>query len=416
VTDPPASPRRQADDGFWWGTASSSTQCEGAAPASDWYRWEQAGRAPRSGDGNGFATRYAEDFALLGEYRLTHQRLSLEWARLEPAPGRHDPAAVEHYRQILTAARDAGISTWACLHHFSLPGWFSEDLPGMIDRSTRTHWHRHVDWVAETFGDLVFAWLPINEPNAFAVLGYRVGRHPPGVARADRYAEALEAIHLANYEAWRLLQGGDQPVATAHNLSPVHAATRGSNPHELTAAQDRARSMDEGMWCWTRALRDGVLEVPGRAAIEIGDLAGSFDLIGFSYYSARSVYADGVGPYPADARVGPAGDAPWPEGLGLVLRRLADELPGRPLIIAGCGFGTDDDEWRTSLLAQTFEQIELARQDGLDVRGLFHWTGVDDYEWDRGDTVPFGLFDRDRNARPSADLVRARADAHPGRA
>jgi beta-glucosidase len=405
--------RRRVPDGFWWGTASSSTQCEGAAARSDWSAWEAAGRAPRSGDGNDFANRYAEDFALFAEHGLAHHRLSLEWARLEPRPGHHDPEAVEHYRAVLTAARDAGIAVWVCLHHFTLPGWFSQDQGGFVDRSNRVHWHRHVDWVAETFGDLVFGWMPINEPGAYALLGYRLGRHPPGVSGAAEFAEALEAIHLANHEAWRLLGTGDQPVATIHNLGIVETAVRTSNPHELTAAQDRAARFDETMWCWTRALRDGVLAVPGRAPIELADLAGSFDLIGFSYYFAQTVYADEVGPYPADARMGPMGYAPWPEGLGLVLRRLADELPGRPLVVAECGFGTEDDEWRTSLLRDSLEQVELALDDGVDIRGLFHWTGVDNYEWGFGYRVPFGLFDRDRNPRSSAALARAWATGAP---
>ena len=143
-------------EGFIWGTGASSTQAEGAAPGSDWWAWEQAGRVPRSGDGNGFATRHAEDFALYVEHGLTHHRLSLEWARLEPRQGQHDTAEVERYQAMLTAARDTGVSIWACLHHFSLPGWFADDLGGFRDdRQGRLVWSRHVDWVAETFGDLV---------------------------------------------------------------------------------------------------------------------------------------------------------------------------------------------------------------------------------------------------------------------
>ena len=74
-------------EGFAWGTGASSTQCEGAAPASDWWDWERAGRSPLSGDGNGFWTRYPEDFGLLADLGLTSLRLSMEWARLEPEPG-----------------------------------------------------------------------------------------------------------------------------------------------------------------------------------------------------------------------------------------------------------------------------------------------------------------------------------------
>jgi len=96
-------------EGFWWGTGASSAQTEGASPASDWWDWEQAGRVPISGSGNGFATRYAEDFALLADLGLTHHRLSIDWARIEPEEGRRDEAAVEHYRAVLSSARDAGI-------------------------------------------------------------------------------------------------------------------------------------------------------------------------------------------------------------------------------------------------------------------------------------------------------------------
>jgi len=394
-------------EGFIWGTGASSTQTEGAAPASDWFAWEEAGKFPRSGAGNGFGTRYAEDFARFAEHGLTHHRLSLEWARLEPEQGHHDPAAVEHYREMLTAARDAGISIWVCLHHFTLPGWFGDDLGGFIDQKTRSrYWHRHVDWVAETFGDLIYGWKPVNEPSFYALSGYRWGIHPPGRKEAGEFAEALEAIYLANHEAWRLLSSGDQPVATIHALMPVFPAVRGREPDELQAAQDRARAIDDVSWCWARALRDGVLEVPGRAPIEIPDMAGSFDYIGFSYYAAQSVYARGYGPYPADARVGPMGYAPWAEGLGLVLRRLAEEVPGRPILVDECGVGTVEDEWRVEVLRDSLTQVEMALDDGVDIRGFFHWTGVDNYEWDYGYDVPFGLFDRDRNAKPSAELAR----------
>jgi beta-glucosidase len=397
-------------EGFIWGSAASSTQTEGAAPASDWYAWEQAGRAPRSLDGNGFATRYAEDFRMLAEVGLRHHRLSLEWARLEPRQGQHDGDAVEHYLEMLRSARDAGIDVWVCLHHFTLPGWFADDEGGFVDAKARRHWQRHVDWVAETFGDLVSGWKPINEPAFYALAGFRWGVHPPGRRDAEGFAAALEAIHLANHEAWRLLHSGDAPVATIHNVMPLYPAVRGRDPQEREEAERRVARFDEVAWCGLRALADGVLAVPGRAPIEIPDMAGSFDYVGISYYCAQSIYVDGVGPYPADARVGPMGYAPWPEGLGIVLRRLADELPGRALLVDECGVGTDDDSWRVEVLRDSLIEVERAVADGVDVRGFFHWTAVDNYEWDYGCDVAFGLFDRDRNPKPSADLARAWAE------
>jgi beta-glucosidase len=396
-------------DDFFWGTAASATQTEGAAPRSDWRRWEELGRVPVSGEGNGFATNYASDFAMLAEYGLTHHRLSLDWARLEPEPGTHDGEAVEHCTAVLRAAADAGISIWACLHHFTLPGWFGDDLGGFLDDRGRSyHWAKHVDWVGETFGDLVFGWQPINEPHAYALLGYQMGVIPPGVADAESFAKALRAIHLANHEAWRLLHSGGKPVATIMDLIPSYAAVRGRQPDEREQAEARAKAFDEVTFStWIRALRDGVLEIPGLPMEEHPDMAGSFDYIGFSYYFALSIYADGsIGPYPADARVGPMGMAPWPEGLGLVLRRLHEELPGRKLLVAELGVGTDDDDWRIEVLKESLEEVERAIADHVDVRGVFHWTSVDNYEWNLGYENPFGLFDRDRRPKGSAELAK----------
>jgi beta-glucosidase len=390
-------------EGFWWGTGASSTQCEGAAPASDWYREELRGTYPRSGDGNGFGSRYAEDFALSAEHGLTHHRLSIEWARIEPAEGRHDPAAIEHYRAILQAARDAGVAPWVCLHHFTLPGWFTEVGDGAFrdDRARSYYWARHVAFCAETFGDLVFGWKPINEPFAYAALAYQLGVLPPRRRDLDLMLDAYRGILLAQRDAWRELRGGGAPVATIHNLAPLFPAD------DSVPAESNTRDIDALMWgVWMRADRDGVLALPGRAVEEVADLRECCDLVGFSYYSAHAVGRDRrFSPYPRDARVGPLGYAPWSEGLGIALRRLHDELTGRPLLICEHGVGTDDDAWRASVLRESLAVVADAIDDGVDVRGFFHWTGVDNYEWTYGFDVPFGIFTRDREARPSAAVL-----------
>ena len=95
-------PQKGFSNDFIWGTNSSSTQVEGAAPQGDWFDWEAQGNAPRSGDGNGFKTRYAEDFSLYASFGLSRHRLSIDWARIEPSEGRRDGAEIEH------AAADEG--------------------------------------------------------------------------------------------------------------------------------------------------------------------------------------------------------------------------------------------------------------------------------------------------------------------
>lgn len=400
-------------EGFMWGTASSSTQAEGAAPRADWARWEQEERVPPSGLGNGFVVDYAADFALLADRGLTSHRMTLEWARIEVEPGHHDTAAVEQYLTMLEAARDAGIEIWACLFDHSLPGWFADDETGMLEDRVRSYyWARHVDQIGEIFGDLVTGWVPVKDPVAYATGGFLHGTFPPGQSSPERFTEALRGAHLANFEAWRLLSSGDQPVMTLMDLAVVEPAMHGREPRERVAADRTKRNVDGAYWeSWIRALTDGVLMIPGRADEEVAHAQGAFDLIGFTYHGGRTVYAEGPsGVYPADADVGATGESAWSEGLGLVLRRLDDELPERPLVVGGCGLATpteaDDDDRRCDYLSGCLDQVERALDDGIDVRGFFHGTAVDGYEWQHGFDVATGLFDRQRNAKGSAELAR----------
>jgi beta-glucosidase len=159
---------------------------------------------------------------------------------------------------------------------------------------------------------------------------------------------------------------------------------------------------------WTPGLglfRDGVLEVPGRAPVERPDLAGAFDLLGYSYYSAMGVRDGRVAVHPPGADVSPLGYGIWPDGVGLVLERLHAELPDTPLLVAEFGIGTDDDEQRAAYLERGLAVVHDAIAAGIVVRGLFHWTGVDNYEWLHGYDVRFGILDADRNVRPSAHVL-----------
>jgi beta-glucosidase len=386
--------------GFLWGTGASSTQCEGAAPASDWWAWERSGKAPPSGDGNGFAERYREDFALLVDLGLVHHRLSVEWARLEPEPGVHDHAAVAHYRDVLTAARDAGIAPWVSLHHFTVPKWFLDGGGFLVEANRTEVWRRHVDFVAETFGDLVAGWQPVNETNYYARAAYGGRGWPPGHDDPAEVAAVNEAIHLANAEAAVRLRATGAPVSSIFGLSPI------VHQDDDPATTATARRLGDYYWApWVGLYRDGVLRVPGRDPIDRPDLAGFVDMIGFSYYGVMGIRAGRLALHPPDAPVSPLGYAIWADGLGLVLDRIADELPGVPILIAEYGIGTGDDTQRAAYLERGLVVTHEAIARGIDVRGLFHWTAVDNYEWLHGFDVPFGLIDRDRTVRPSAHVL-----------
>ncbi|HTX81625.1 MAG TPA: family 1 glycosylhydrolase [Streptosporangiaceae bacterium] len=393
-------------EGFMWGTGASATQCEGASPASDWWDWERAGHAPPSGQGNGFAERFAEDFRLLASLGLRHHRLTIDWARVEPEPGRHDPAAVAHYRDVLTAALEAGIEPWVCLHHFTLPRWFA-DVGGFLAEPNRGEfWARHVEFIAETFGDLARGWQPVNETNYYAFAAYLGRGWPPGHNDMSECAQVSRAMQLATAEAAARLRQTGAPVASIFGLSAIEALDDDPRTTRLASLLE-ALNWQAGLGLFT----EGVLRVPGLEATVRPDLAGSFDLIGFSFYSTTGIRQGGMVRYPPAAPVSPLGYGIWADGLGRVLDRLDQLLPGTPLLVAEYGIGTSDDGQRVAYLERGLQVTSDAIARGIDVRGFFHWTGVDNYEWLHGFDVQFGLIDRDRNVRPSALVLQREAGA-----
>jgi beta-glucosidase len=356
VTDPPPTAEPSADDDApddtpddagrtpWWGTAAAAVQCEGAAPRSDWAGWEADGRAPASRDGNGFRTRYEDDLGLLAEHGVRHHRLTVEWARLEPSPGRWDDDEVAHLRRVLGAARAAGVAPWACLLHGSAPGWFTDDQRGWLDDKAVLTWARHVDRVAEAIGDLVAGWVPIHEPALAARLGYGDGTFPPGRRNDDDQSGARAALAAAEAEAARLLRSGPVPVAVAGG--------RGG-PHESDDLVVVSAPVDD----LERALERTADDAPhARLLVVTGD--------------------PDTGDDDADDR------------------RAARDPDGPP---AGGA-----DERRATRLARAVTAVREAHAGGVAIAGAFHQPAVDGYEWHRGFDARLGLFDRDRNPRPAA--------------
>jgi beta-glucosidase len=250
----------------------------------------------------------------------------------------------------------------------------------------------------------VAGWQPVNETNYYAAAKYRGGGWPPGHSDRDEWARATEAVQLATAEAAVRLRQSGAPVASIFGLSTVEAQDRSAETHSRVQ-REYAVHWDTGLGLF----RDGVLRVPGRDPIERPDLAGSFDLIGFSYYAAAGVRAGRIVPHPPESPISPLGYGIWAGGLGRVLDRLQQQVPGTPLLVAEYGVGTDDDTVRAAYLGRGLELIADAIHRGIDVRGLFHWTGVDNYEWLHGYDVAFGIIDRDRNVRPSARVLSAAA-------
>ncbi|TRZ80056.1 MAG: glycoside hydrolase family 1 protein [Actinobacteria bacterium] len=390
--------------GFIWGTGASSTQCEGAAPQSDWYAWERAGNAPISADGNGFATRYAQDFEILASLGLTHHRLSIEWARIEPQQGLRDQSAIDHYRKILTTARELDIKIWVCLHHFSLPNWFANLGEFLVEENRTKYWLEHVDFIAETFGDLVVGWQPVNETNYYATAAYMAHGWPPGHNNVEEWLTVSQQIQLATAEAAVRLKQTGKPVVSIFGLSTLELLDAKPSTHKFAE-----RFYDANWNAGIKLFRDGILQIGDRKPVSRPDLAGCFDMFGFSYYSAHGVRNGKIVAYPETEQVSPLGYAIWPDGLALVLKKLHQELPNTPLIVAEYGIGTGDDNERSKYLRAGLDVVQKAITQGIDIRGFFHWTAVDNYEWLHGYDLQFGIIDADRSIKPSSELLRQEA-------
>jgi beta-glucosidase len=380
---------RRFPDGFLWGCATAAHQIEGGNRANDWWRWERRGGIV-TGDSADVACdawhRYAEDAALLAELHNNAHRLSIEWSRVEPSPGEFDAAAVEHYRDVLADLRARGMTPMVTLHHFSSPLWF-------VDRG---------GWAAAGM------WCTINEPNIYAYQGWMTGEFPPGrkgdVAGLWRVLANLRRAHLrALLELRRLTPG--VPVGLSH--------------HKWMMVPERARRPDRAAAGLAQAVMD---RWPAGARLErVADAPADF--IGLNHYTGSLVRFDPKLPGEGFVRrTNPAGlpvtDFGWalnPRWIRIALRELA--RLGKPIYVTESGIAARDDAVREAFLRAILAEVWEAIGEGADVRGYFHWTSVDNFEWAQGYAMRFGLIgvDRDtqrRTIKPSGRLFGRIAEAN----
>jgi len=394
--------------GLRLGAAWSATQAEGASLASDWFAHEQAGAAPPSADGNGAVSDLDADARQLADAGLDLVRMGIDWARIEPAEGRIDRAALETYRERITSIRSTGLAVWVTLADGVLPGWFAVDLNGWRDRTSRSLlWPRHVERCADAFGDLVDGWAPITRTVAAARAAFLVGTAPPAVRSPQKFIETVRGGHLAALESWRVLRGGRAPVAACYEVGPVRAAD------ERVTSSRRARALEETLWCWTEGFRDGVLHLRRLPPVQVPAMRDAFDVVGLFPEGELVVDSDG-GLY---RRHGP-------EHLLATLHRAAEEGPDRPLMVLSqtVAAGAADDPADLERLDEALAQVDAARRDGIDLRAWLWEPAVDGYRIAAADLLAgtdgsigfgprLGLLTRDRTLRPTGVALGARARA-----
>ena len=410
---------------FRWGAATAAFQIEGATTAdgrgeSIWDRFASTPGKVVNGDTGDPACdhyhRWREDLDLIGSLGLRSYRFSISWPRIQ-ADG-HGPANVkglDFYRRLLEGLHERGIAPLVTLYHWDLPqaledggGWASRDVVGRFAD--------YAQLVFDGLGDLADDWITHNEPWVTSFLGYALGVKAPG---ATDWSRALRASHhtlLSHGEVVRAFREGgyggrigisldltvarpgrdaddDRAAATRfdgyHNRWFLDPVLRGSYPADLVAHYEQ---------------RFGPFD-----AVHEGDLAAiaePIDFLGVNFYRPNVVTARddgsvlGLADVPLDAETTAMGWPIVPAALTELLLRLKQDYGDAPLLITenGAAFedrlnGADtvDDPRRIEYIAGHLDAVRAAIAAGVDVRGYYVWSLLDNFEWEHGYSQRFGL-------------------------
>ena len=411
---------------FLWGVATSAFQIEGSTEADGrgetvWDRFARRPWAIVDGSNGDIACdhyrRMPEDVELLRWLGVGAYRFSTAWSRIQPdGTGPVNPAGLDFYDRLVDRLVAAGIQPFVTLNHWDLPQAL-EDRGGWGSRATADRFADYAGLVFDRLGDRVAGWITHNEPWCQAFLGHATGHHAPG--RCD-WSLAYQVAH-------HLLIG--HGLAVQRFRASVAVGTIGIvlNPQYYVAASDRPADLAaRGRVSWNAIdlFLDPVMRgeyppalmewigphEPRVGAGELSIIRQPIDFLGVNYYSGESVSHDVDGSL-LKARSEPFSEPGWgrtemgwgvaPSGLTKVLTEISARVDGQPIYLMENGAayadppivdGSIDDAERVRYLAEHVEAAAAAIQAGVDLRGTFVWSLMDNFEWAWGYTRRFGLF------------------------
>ena len=402
--------------GFLWGAATAAHQVEGNNLNNDWWAWEQQEGHILNGDRSGraadwWAGRWREDFDRAHETYQNAHRLSVEWSRIQPEPDRWDESALDRYRQMLLGLKERNMVAMVTLHHFTNPLWLME-MGGWENEAVIDLFAAFSRRVVEALGNHCNLWITINEPNVYMTGGYLGGGFPPGKNDLKTALKVLSNLikgHAASYQAIHEVQS-DAQVGVAHHWRGFMPAN--GNPLTRYATNLFNKVFNEA---FPQALVTGKFDA-NFLKEDVPQAKNTQDFIGLNYYTRELIKFD-LGnrsemftrrSYPKDAELSETGflnNDPAGFQAGIKWARQFE----KPIYITENGVEDSKDDFRCKYLLQHLHAMWHMINHNVPVKGYFHWTLVDNFEWERGWSQRFGLWGLDpatqlRTRRKSVDL------------
>jgi len=372
---------------FLWGTSTSAHQIEGGI-TNDWSQWEKSakrvkefteqGKNPEdfiSGQACDSYNRYEEDFDLAKKLNTGAIRFGIEWARIEPQTGNWDMSEIEHYKEVIAAAKKCGLKVVLTLWHWTNPTWIAY-IGGWSNKKTVDYYKRYVKLVVSELGREVDYWVTLNEPMVHVFDGYVTGKFPPNkhnIFKARRVFNNLVKAHKKAYNIIHELQPKAQVSIT--KLVNYFEPARKWCPDEILIAK------------WLHYLWNYKF---------LSKIKKQLDYIGVDYY-----FHDRIVWYPPfkknlNRQVTDMGWEIYPEGIYYVLKYLGKFK--KPIFVMENGLADANDEKREKFIVEHLYYVHQAIKEGIKVRGYFYWSLLDNFEWAHGWEPKFGLCDVDRNS------------------
>jgi beta-glucosidase len=391
--------------GFLWGAATAAHQVEGDNINSDLWVLEHIEPtlfAEPSLDACDHYHRFAEDIRLLADLGLNTYRFSIEWARIEPERNYFSLPALEHYRRMLAACHENGVTPMVTFYHFSSPRWFAA-MGGWEKPAAADLFVRYCDRSARYLGDLIDFATTFNEPNLPMLLRWLTHIDIPFTTVMRMSKKAARAVGSDRFGCFFLGDGKklqDMMITAHHGALAALKSGPGSYPVGVNLALQDEQAVGP------QSQRD-------RKCAEVYEpwlcAAARSDFLGVQTYTRCRVGKRGdLGPE-SGVELTQMGYEYWPEALEACLR-YASAGAGVPLYITENGVSTHDDTRRVDYIRRALTGVLKCLADGIDVRGYIHWSLLDNFEWIMGYRPKFGLFAVDRAtqeriAKPSAHYL-----------